>query len=446
MAETDSSKSEVVISDATMRQQKIFDGLSNLATGLGGAKDKASQNVWTHSGRNFDHVALSVRYREDWISQKVCQIIPQDMTREWRKLESEDAQQADKEFEVAKIFREAYKWARLYGTSFIVLDIDDGRTTDKPVNWKSLKAGCLRSMHVVDRTRIVTLGEIDQKPMSVTFGMPDHYQFVNSPDPIHKDRLIRFEGTELPIYERQRNLWYSDSTLIPLMQQIDNFHTTSFAAAQMVQESNTDVIKVAGLANILESDAGTSAMISRFTDWKRIKSVFGVSILDSTEEYDQKKIQLSGVKDLIWEYLKIVAASVSIPATRFLSASPDGMNATGESDLVNYIETLQGMHKDVFDPRLGVVDKLLAAHFGLEEEGFEYEWNCIFPESAAQKAIRLKDFAEHICRLVETGVLSEESGLIEMQKYGCVSSEATVGTNPNKIKLTQGDKPSAKTQ
>lgn len=429
---TDKERAEVITFDKNPITRSLYDGLSNLATGLGGAKDKASHNTWTHSGANYDHVALSVRYREDWLSQKVCQIVPQDMTREWRNFESDSAKEADEDFEVAKLFREAYKWARLYGTSFIVLDIDDGRTTDKPVNWKNLKAGCLRSMHVVDRTRIVTLGEIDQKPMSVTFGMPDHYQFVNTTSPIHKDRLIRFEGTELPIYERQRNLWYSDSVLIPLMKQIDNFHTTSFAAAQMVQEANTDVVKVPGLANILQSDDGTAAMLQRFTDWKSIKSVFGVSILDAGEEFDQKKIQLSGVKDLIWEYLKMVAASVSIPATRFLSASPDGMNATGESDLVNYIETLQGLHKDVFVPRLGTVDKLLAAHYELEEEDFKYTWNCIFPESAAQKATRLKDNDERVCRLVETGIISRESALKEVQTYGSVSIDATVGEDPNK--------------
>jgi len=434
VSHTDESKKQITIDD-TQALVSLYDGLSNLASGLGTVKDKSSHNVWNHSGNNFDHVTLSARYREDWLSQKVCQIVPQDMTREWRKFDSEDAKDADAAFEVDSVFREAYKWARLYGTSFIVLDIDDGRTTDKPVNWRNLKPGCLRSMHVVDRTRIVTLGEIDQKPMSVTFGMPDHYQFVNTTSPIHKERLIRFEGTELPIYERQRNLWYSDSILIPLTKQIDNFHTASFAAAQMVQEANTDVIKVEGLANILQTDVGTAAMLQRFSDWKSIKSVFGVSILDSTEEFDQKKIQLSGVKDLIWEYLKIVAASVSIPATRFLSASPDGMNATGESDLVNYIETLQGLHKHIFVPRLKVVDRLLSAHYGIEEEEFKYEWNCIFPESAAQKAERETKKIEGISEMVESGILSRESGLVELKTYGCVSKDATVGTDPNLNKM-----------
>lgn len=435
---TDESYKDIVISNQ-VTMASLQDGLSNLATGLGGAADKSTHSQWTHSGANYDHVTLSVRFREDWLSQKVCKIVPQDMTREWRKFDSEEATEADKAFEVDKLFREAYQWARLYGTSFIVLDIDDGRTTDKPVNWKRLKPGCLRSMHVVDRTRIVTLGEIDQKPMSVTFGMPDHYQFVNTTSPIHKDRLIRFEGTELPIYERQRNLWYSDSILIPLMKQIDNFHVASAAAAQMVQEANTDVIRIPDLQSILESDVGTSAMLARFTNWKTIKGVFGVSILDQSEEYDQKKIQLSGVKDLIWEYLKIVAASVSIPATRFLSASPDGMNATGESDLVNYIETLQGLHKDIFVPRLKVVDTLLAAHFGLEEEEFKYEWGCIFPESAGQKAERIKTERESMKGLVEVGIVSRESGLAELQKTGAISKEAIVGEDPNK-NINQGVK------
>ena len=154
------------------KQITLLDGLSNLASGLGTDKAKAYHNQWTHSGRNFDHPTLSARFREDWISQKICKIVPQDMTREWRTFESEQALEADEDFNVDKDFRMAYQWARLYGTSFIVLDINDGRATDKPVNWKRLRPGCLKSMNVVDRTRIVATGKIDQEPMSLTYGMP----------------------------------------------------------------------------------------------------------------------------------------------------------------------------------------------------------------------------------------------------------------------------------
>ena len=426
----DKPNSEVSILDTPGRVVSIRDGLSNLATGLGTEKDKAEFNDWTHSGRNYDHVSLSARYREDWVSQKVCNVVPQDMTREWRTCSTPEAVEADAEWGIDRIFREAYKWARLYGTSFVILDVADGREVDKPINWRKLKPGCLRSFNVVDRTRITVIGAIDQEPMSPTFGMPTHYQFVNSPKMIHKDRIIRFEGTELPIYERQRNLWYSDSVLIPLMKQIDNFHTTSTAASQMVQEANTDIIKVEGLANILQSSTGTGAMLQRFADWKMIKSTFGVSILDGAEEYEQKSIQLSGVKDLIWEYLRMVAASVGIPATRFLSASPDGLNATGESDLVNYIEMLQGLQRDIYVPRLKIVDTLLATHFGIPE--FTYEWDCIFPESATQRQERLGTEATRLATLTDSGIISRESALAEAKDSGLVSENAAVGQDPNK--------------
>ena len=434
MSDTPSHLQEVQISE----DNPIRDGLANLATGLGTAKDKSAHNVWTHSGKNYDHVQLSARFREDWVSQKVCKIIPQDMTREWRELEGNDAQEADEEMMIAKMFREAYQWARLYGTSFVVMDINDGRRPDKPIRWDNLQPGCIRSFNVVDRTRIVAIGQIDQEPMSPTFGMPTHYQFVNSPIPIHKERLIRFEGTELPIYERQRNLWYSDSILIPLMPQIDNFHVSAAAAAQMVQEANTDVISVEGLGNILQSDKGTQAMLSRFSSWKEIKSVFGVSILDSTEEFESKKIQLSGVKDLIWEYLRIVAASVGIPATRFLSASPDGLNATGESDLINYIEFLLGLQKDVFVPRLKYVDALLSAHYGIPLENFKYEWRCIFPESASQKQERLGANVEWLARMTEAGILSRESALQAAIEWNIVPKSSTIGDDPMKQPQSNG--------
>ena len=71
----DTSQAVISISE-DKKPTSLFDGLSNLATGLGGAKDKASHNQWNHSGANYDHVALSARYREDWLSQKVCQDSP----------------------------------------------------------------------------------------------------------------------------------------------------------------------------------------------------------------------------------------------------------------------------------------------------------------------------------------------------------------------------------
>jgi hypothetical protein len=80
------------------------------------------------------------------------------------------------------------------------------------------------------------------------------------------------------------------------------------------------------------------------------------------------------------------------------------MNATGESDLNNYIDLLTGFQTNQYEPRLEIIDPILQAHFGLPE--WEYEWECIFPESALQKAERETKVVEDVCKLVENFIVT----------------------------------------
>ena len=188
------------------------------------------------------------------------------------------------------------------------------------------------------------------------------------------------------------------------MEVTDNFHVAAKAAAQLCQEAVVDVVSIEGLQDILTSEEGEAQIMKRFRVMKQLKSLYNVLLLDSTEEYSTKTASLAGVKDLIWEYLRIIAAAVGIPATRFLSASPDGMNATGESDLNNYIDLLSGLQRAIFTPKLKTIDTLIQAHYGIEP--YKYKFNCIFPESLLQKADRIKRTIEPLTMLVDSYIIT----------------------------------------
>ena len=47
----------------------------------------------------------------------------------------------------------------------------------------------------------------------------------------------------------------------------------------------------------------------------------------------------------------------------------------------------------------------------------------------------MKAKSTQIAELCDSGVLSRESGLKELQEYGAVSKDATVGDNPNPPQL-----------
>ena len=423
-----------VMKQAGFKKKKLADGLENFVSGLGGEKDKSTHNIWTFANKNANYRELMNRYREDWVSQKVCSIVPQDMTRKWRHIDTEEGRKADKKFRIRKLFREAYQWARLYGTSFILLDIKHSGRLDTPLRLDNLKKGCIKSLRVVDRSRMYAAGTMVLDALSPHYGLPEFYTLSGYSGTIHHSRFLRFEGTELPLFEFQRNMWYSDSVLIPLMKTIDQFYTTAAAAANLAQEATIDVVTVAGLQSLCTSPEGEQAVLKRFRLMKLAKSIYNVLILDEAEKYDTKSIALSGVKDLIWEYLKIVAAAVGIPATRFLSASPDGMNATGESDLVNYIDLLTGLQTTIFEPRLCVIDAIVQAHFGIEE--YAYEWCDIFPESNVERAERAVNVATALDLLVANGTITREAAN-SIVAHSRIFGDCTIGAPP-KTPPTQG--------
>lgn len=424
--------------ELTLKQRvKVADGLENIITGLGTSKDKNSANAWLRSVPQSTE-ELSVRFKEDWLSQKIVTIVPQDMTRKWRRCSTPEGVKADREMGIDAIFREAYQWARLYGTSAIVLDLIGAGDVSKPLNLRRLKPNCIRSLQVVDRTRLMPTGITVTDPMDPDYGLPTHYTLGGSHVQIHKSRILRFEGVPLTRYEMMRNSWFSDSVLTALSQTIDNYHVAATAAASLVHESNCDVFSIQGLQQMLTHPQGESAVMKRFRLMKMMKSNHNAIVMDSTEEYTSKAIALSGLKDLIVEYLHIVAASVGIPATRFLSISPAGMNATGESDLNNYIDLISGAQHSVFEPRLKIIDQILCAHYGIEE--FEYEWIPAFPESLQQRDERRKTLSEALSNLVTAGIMKPEVAIEIMEKEHTFCLD-DLGDPPPQPKE---DKPSAK--
>ena len=58
-------------------KQKLNDGLENILSWNGDSIDPTTHNYWRSNNKNLDHTQLSVRFREDWIAQKICKTVPE---------------------------------------------------------------------------------------------------------------------------------------------------------------------------------------------------------------------------------------------------------------------------------------------------------------------------------------------------------------------------------
>lgn len=103
------------------------------------------------------------------------------------------------------------------------------------------------------------------------------------------------------------------------------------------------------------------------------------------------------------------------------------MNATGESDLVNYIDLLVGLQKSIFDPRIKIIDTIIQAHFGIPE--WTYRWNSIFPESNVDRANRAKDVADSITSLVDKNIITPEAA-IRIMEHEKIFGDLDLGQPP----------------
>lgn len=368
----------------------LKDSLENLVAQLGTEQDKRHNSKFVNSKRlsaQGNHQELNALYRTDWLAGKVVDIVPEDMTREWRSFTGEiepevvkDIVSEEERLQLSNNFQVADKWARLYGTSFIVMSIDDGQLPEEPLDLAKIKKGSLRHIKVVDRHRI---NHAEQQPISdpldSNYGLPEFYRFNDTSVKIHHSRVIRFDGVPLPFDEFRNNNYFSDSVLDRLYEAITNFNTTANGSASMVYETNVDVVKVKGLMGYLASAEGESLLRKRFTLAGMLKSFNNMLLLDNEEDFNTKSNTFAGLPDLLDRFAKFLAAATDIPATRLLGTSATGLNATGEGDLKNYYDMIRSKQKSIYKPKLDYFDKIMILSMGLSpDKDYEYEFNSLF--------------------------------------------------------------------
>ena len=82
-----------------------------------------------------------------------------------------------------------------------------------------------------------------------------------------------------------------------------------------------------------------------------------------------------------------LAAAARMPVTRLFGRAPAGLNATGESDTVNWHERVGAYQRDILKPRLDRLVQMVARSLGLAEpEAWAVKFPSLQQESEKDKA------------------------------------------------------------
>ena len=351
------------------------DGLANLVSGLGTAQGKRSHNQFFYDLLN-SYAELDAAYQTNWIARSIVDIPASDMTREWRTIKSEgseEVQQEEQRLGLQIACGEALSWARLFGGAGILMLTNQDLA--KPLDVNKIGKGNLERLLVLDRWEMSPQTMNTWNVLASNYLMPEFYTVQGGSQSIHWTHFARFKGAKLPRRQMAQTQGWGDSELRKCMEDLRDTVSAKGGIAELMQEASIDIITREGLSDELASDQD-EAITSRYTLFSQMKSIVNLALLDGSETFDRKTLNLSGVAPTLEVLMVWLSGCAGIPATKLFGTSAKGLNATGEGDKKVYYDKIRGDQVTQLTPPINYLDQVMVrSALGNIPDGYDYVWN-----------------------------------------------------------------------
>lgn len=349
-----------------------LDGLTNVISGVGTARDKRAHDTWTFMAP-VTQPEVEAAYRTSWLGRKIHDLPPFDMVRAWRNWQAKAdeitaIEAVERRFNIRAKTRQALTWSRLYGGSALILGVQGSggeRDPTKPLDVEKLAQGALRYVHVVTRHQL-TLGEIEMDPEAEFFRQPVHYEMTGTSNGsavrIHPSRVIPFISQPVPdggCGLLGPDQFWGDPLLQSVRDAVSNADLAQNGVASLIHEAKVDSLSIPNLSQQLSTAEYESRMIKRLQVAELAKSFLNTRLLDANEKWETRQVSFTGLAILPEKFIQIVAAAADIPVTRLTGTSAKGLNATGEGDDDNYDEMIAARQELELRPNLDRLDEIM---------------------------------------------------------------------------------------
>jgi len=352
-------------------KQMTQDAFSNPAARLGFGTLALSQSTdYPMTRLSDDYQLLTSLYRDNWIVQNIVQLVPIDVVRKWYEVETAiDAEylkqltRLERRTQLRDKIIEGMSWGRLYGGAVGLILIKGQDDLSLPLDVNAVMPGAFLGLRILDRwsgvfpdSRLVT------DPEDPDFGLPETYTIRDANDTyevnVHHSRLVRFVGRKLPWLEQVTAQYWGESEIEAIYSEIVRRDNVAHNITELTYHANIEYREVEGLDQLM--GLGNKEMQRRFWNIMQAQSIMrsnqGISLINKGDAVHQHQYTFTGLSDVYDRVMMDVAGASRIPVTKLFGRSPAGMNSTGESDMRNYYDYIDGVRETQLRP---VLDKLL---------------------------------------------------------------------------------------
>ena len=283
----------------------------------------------------------------------------------------------------------------------------------------------------------------DTDPLSAGYMRPNSF-LVNGQD-VHVSRCLVFDGEPLfdpydfALTQFRSNLaGFGPSKLAPIWDDIIKAVGTRQAAYQLIQTNNSIIMAVNDLAGLQGTSSGKQAL-QKLKEIANNISVYRAALIDGEQtSISQSAASFGSVPELIITFIQVISAASDIPATRFIGQAPGGLNATGQSDLENYYNTIDSFQMQRIAPALyKAYDFLGFAMFPREwpeeRKKLEFSFPPLWNMDELKEAERNGKEIDNIFKCWESGLMDDEKAIEELNIKGVFSTHL----NANEIRIKE---------
>ena len=443
-----STDSKEVIKEKLKSQSEVLnklytmDAFQNQMARLGFGQPNLNEGAdypLTRMSQNYN--LFTSLYRSSWIVRKIVDVFPSDMVKNWIKFNSSlDPEKISKinsvirKTKTKEKIKEGLRWARLYGGAAGLILIDGDEDLSEPLDYDTIMLDDYKGLLIFDRWNgIYPDIELEDDISDEEYGYPKYYSIslseansnlmlsYNKQDlvKVHHSRIVRFNGRDLPLWERQAEMFWGESEIEIVFEELKKRDNTSANIASLIFLANIRVLKMNDLGQLL----GASTQKAQENLYKvlqaqnQLMSNMGLYVMDKDDDFGSEQYSFGGLNDIYESFMLDIAGACEMPVTKLFGREPAGFNSTGESDLTQYYDTLEEKQETYLQP---IIDKLLPIIFmstlGAIPEDLDWEFNPCMNVNSKDLADLAQSMASPIFEAFNAGLITKEIALKELKQ------------------------------
>jgi phage-related protein (TIGR01555 family) len=440
--------------------RSIMDSYSNLQARLGyGSGNQASAGSYPLTRITNNYMLMLSVYRSQPIVRRIIDCMAEDMLKDFPTISSEITPEKIDQFEKAikktstlEGLRTALKWGRLFGGAVGLICIKGAKNLSEPLVLDEIEPGSYMGIYALDRWSGVTPGSelISDVSNPKEFGLPTMYvctmnsAVVN----VHHSRLLRFTGRELPLWERQSEMYWGLSEVELVWDSLQKFNYASWNIVSLITRAQIFSITEPELASMMSglgmSNQSYSRYVARMKALSDSMNAQGLMVLGKDGTLNQHTFSFGGLADIMEKQMMNLASDAGYPF-EVLYGRQSGLGSNGESGLQVYYDSIEQKRTRELNPQM---DKLIPiicmSTYGEVPDDIDYIWSPVRTMSNKERSELADKTSAAIVNLYNADLITKKEARMDLKQAsgdnGLCSpiTDESIEATPDKYASEQG--------